>query len=119
MLAKGERPKPWLNYRRGGGLHDAADHNAVGEHVIVVIVPLAGQARAEARLRTNLTSPSLSRCAVSLDHLVGARQHNGCITQRPSNSYRRTTQKFGFTGTVAAAYSRAPRKILLAKSLRI
>jgi hypothetical protein len=38
VLAKSERPKPWLAYRRGGGLHDAADHDTVGEHVKVVIV---------------------------------------------------------------------------------
>jgi hypothetical protein len=26
----------------GGGFHDLADGNAIGKHVIVVIVPLAG-----------------------------------------------------------------------------
>jgi hypothetical protein len=32
------------NFGRRGGLHDAADYDVVGEHVEVVIVPLAGRA---------------------------------------------------------------------------
>ena len=27
----------------GGDLHDAADHNTVGQHIVVVVAPLAGQ----------------------------------------------------------------------------
>jgi hypothetical protein len=44
VVPKGERPHPRLAYRRGSCLHDAADYNAIGEHVEVVIVPLAGRA---------------------------------------------------------------------------
>ena len=42
------RRNPWVAVqprrpdRRCGGLHDAADDDALGERVIVVIVPLAG-----------------------------------------------------------------------------
>ncbi len=28
-------------YRRGGGLHDTADDDAIGEHVIIVLTPFA------------------------------------------------------------------------------
>src|SRR5262249_59563817 len=43
MLAKGERPQPWLADRRGSHFHDSADDDAIAEHVEVVIVPLAGR----------------------------------------------------------------------------
>jgi hypothetical protein len=42
MMAEGERPKPWLTYRRSGCQDDPADDNAIGKHVEVVIVPLTG-----------------------------------------------------------------------------
>jgi hypothetical protein len=44
VIPEGERPHSWLACRRGGGIHDAAEHDAVGEHVVVVLVPLAGWA---------------------------------------------------------------------------
>src|SRR5262249_21729350 len=40
-----ECPEPPLSLRRGCCLHDAADHDAIGEHVVIIIVPLAGWAR--------------------------------------------------------------------------
>jgi hypothetical protein len=39
-LPEGQRPQPW-SPDRCGGLHDAADHNAVGEHILIVVIPLA------------------------------------------------------------------------------
>src|SRR5258708_36851566 len=45
MVPDGERPHPGRAYRRGCGLEDATDDRAVGEHVVVVVVPLAGRAR--------------------------------------------------------------------------
>src|SRR5262249_56147879 len=33
------RPQPRLIYRRSVGLHDAADHRAIGRHVVIVIIP--------------------------------------------------------------------------------
>ena len=53
-LAKGERPQPWLAYLRGGGLHDAADRDAVGEYVEVVVVPFAGRAKSRDTLEDQL-----------------------------------------------------------------
>src|SRR5215471_8061605 len=44
VVTVGECPQPGLAHRRGGGLHDAADHDAAGEHVVVVLAPLARQA---------------------------------------------------------------------------
>jgi hypothetical protein len=40
VVAEGKRPHPWHSDRRGGGVEDAADHDAIGEHVEVVVVPL-------------------------------------------------------------------------------
>ena len=42
MMPKGERPRPRRSYRGGGRLHDPADDDAIGKHVVVVIVPVAG-----------------------------------------------------------------------------
>jgi hypothetical protein len=42
MMPKGQRPHPRRIYRRGGGLNDAADNDAVGEYVEIVILPFAG-----------------------------------------------------------------------------
>ena len=44
-------PEPRHSHRRGGRLHDAADHDAIGEHVEVVTVPLARSWRASWRGR--------------------------------------------------------------------
>jgi hypothetical protein len=41
-MPEGERPHPRFSDRRGIRLEDAADDNAFGKHVIVVVVPLAG-----------------------------------------------------------------------------
>ena len=45
MMFKGERPHPRRALRCRVHLHDAADHLAVGKHIVVVVAPLAGQAR--------------------------------------------------------------------------
>jgi hypothetical protein len=44
-MAKGQRPHPRRTLRRGVHLHDAADDGTIGEHIEVVVVPLAGWAR--------------------------------------------------------------------------
>src|SRR5262245_59768784 len=44
VVSESEGPHPGRADRRGGGLHDAADDFAAGEHVIVVVVPMTGQA---------------------------------------------------------------------------
>jgi hypothetical protein len=36
VVPVGKRPHPWRSQWRGGGLHDAPDDDAVGEHVEVV-----------------------------------------------------------------------------------
>jgi hypothetical protein len=48
MIPEGQRPQPRRIYRRGSGSHDAADHDAVGEHVVIVLAPFAGGTAAEA-----------------------------------------------------------------------
>src|SRR5262249_25075315 len=42
MLPEGERPHPGRANWRGVHLHDAANDSAVGEHVEIVVIPLAG-----------------------------------------------------------------------------
>jgi len=54
MMPKGQRPHPRHAHRHRGRLHDAADHNAVSKHVVVVIVPLAGRARSRGALEDQL-----------------------------------------------------------------
>src|SRR6516164_9954035 len=44
MLAESERPHPRRPYRGRMYLHDTADDSAMGEHVEIVVVPLAGRA---------------------------------------------------------------------------
>src|SRR5262245_25827101 len=44
VMAEGERPHPRRPDRRGLCFHDAADDDAISEHVKVVVVPLAGGA---------------------------------------------------------------------------
>src|SRR6516164_3610091 len=60
--------------RHSGGLHDAADHNAVSEHVEIVVVPFARRARSGGALEDQIVLVHFTEpiCAVSLDHLVGA-----------------------------------------------
>src|SRR5262245_16029468 len=41
-------------------LHDATDHDAVGEHVVIVVVPFADGRLADARLRTKLLTTTRS-----------------------------------------------------------
>ncbi len=45
FVIQDQRPQPWLAYRRSCGFHDAADHNAVRDHIVVIVPPLAGRAR--------------------------------------------------------------------------
>src|SRR5262249_54439881 len=45
MMSESESPHPRGIYWRGVHLHDATKDSAVGEHVEVVVVPLAGGAR--------------------------------------------------------------------------
>src|SRR6516165_2622417 len=76
VLAKGERPQPWLAGRRGSRLHDSADDDAIADHVEVVVVPLAGRTGGRGALEgqivlVHFTEPTR---AASLDHLVGAHQ---------------------------------------------
>src|SRR6516164_4080594 len=42
VIAEGERPEPRRSYRRSDGFHDAADHDAIRKHVVIVVFPLAG-----------------------------------------------------------------------------
>ena len=51
VLAKGERPQPWLADRRGSRLHDPANDDAIAEHVEVVLIPSPDGREADARLR--------------------------------------------------------------------
>src|SRR6266853_224423 len=51
VVPKGERPHPRRSLWHGVHLQDAADNDAIGEHVVVVIVPFADGRLAEARLR--------------------------------------------------------------------
>ena len=41
MVTVGQCPKPPRSYRRGNRTHNSANNDAVGEHVIVVLAPLA------------------------------------------------------------------------------
>jgi hypothetical protein len=37
-------PQPGEPHWRGGGFHDAADRDAICQHVVIVIIPFAGWA---------------------------------------------------------------------------
>jgi len=44
MMPEGESRHPWHSNWRGVYPEDAANNGAIGEHVVVVIIPLAGWA---------------------------------------------------------------------------
>ena len=44
MMFKGERPHPGRALRCRVHLHDVADDGGIGEHIVIVVVPLAGWA---------------------------------------------------------------------------
>jgi len=44
MMPKGERPHPRHAHRRRISLEDATDDSAVGQHIVIVVVPIAGWA---------------------------------------------------------------------------
>jgi len=65
------------SYRRRVHLHAAADNGTVGEHVEVIVVPLAGwtasgDAFEDQVVLVHFTEPT---CAASFDHLVGQYLH--------------------------------------------
>jgi hypothetical protein len=51
MVPEGERPHPGRSY--GRGLENASDHEAIGEHVEVVVIPFTGGRLALACLRSS------------------------------------------------------------------
>ena len=42
MMPVGQRPQPRRSLRSSVGLHNAAHHDAVGDHVVIVLAPFAG-----------------------------------------------------------------------------
>jgi hypothetical protein len=42
--------------RRGIGLEDAADHDAISKHVEIVVIPLAGRARSRCTLEDEVVA---------------------------------------------------------------
>jgi ATP-dependent DNA ligase len=64
VTGKGERPKPWLAYRRGSCLHDAASRHASGAHVIVVArrFPLIVETLARLRSRSCIIDGEAVAC---------------------------------------------------------
>jgi hypothetical protein len=42
MVPEGERPHPGRSYGRGVGFEDAADNDAISQHIIIIIIPFAG-----------------------------------------------------------------------------
>ena len=44
VMSEGQRPHPRRSYRCRVYLEDAADNDVIGEHIIIVIAPLAGWA---------------------------------------------------------------------------
>ncbi len=108
MVPEGQRPHPGLSHRHRRRLHDAADHDAIGEHVEVVVAPLAGGAvrrrafkdqrhadifasvrPSAAVIRTRVTSvcrpPATVRsgCAVASLALINSTSRRAHLTQDP------------------------------------
>src|SRR5215471_18519440 len=54
MIAKGQRPHPRHANWHSGRLHDPANDDAIAEHAVVVIVPLAGWARSRRTLEDQI-----------------------------------------------------------------
>src|SRR5262249_538670 len=42
VVPVGERPQPRRSLRSSNGLHDAADHDAVGDHIVIILAPFTG-----------------------------------------------------------------------------
>src|SRR5262249_12159766 len=71
VVAESERPKPRRPNGRDGGLQDAADHQTVGQHVVVILTPLAGQA---ARCRPLEDQVVLVHCAALISPALSTRR---------------------------------------------
>src|SRR5262245_9483259 len=84
VLAKGERPQPWLADRRGSRLHDSADDDAIADHVEVIVVPLAGRTGGRGALEGQIvlfhfTEPTCAASCVDGPRL--ARDHLACSAE--------------------------------------
>src|SRR5215831_17138137 len=69
VLPEGERPHPRLAHWHCRRLHDAADDAAVSEHVVIVLIPLAGWARGGRAFEDQLVSAVLAACSVAMIYL--------------------------------------------------
>src|SRR5262249_30511748 len=65
VVAKGQRPEPRRIYRRGRRLHDPADDDAIGNHVVVVVTPLARDTRGRRALEDQIVLVHLAAGNVS------------------------------------------------------
>ena len=69
-------------------LHDAADDGSIGEHIVIVIVPLAGGAARGGALEDQIVLVHFTEltCAASFDHLVSA--HEQCLRDCEAEGFR-------------------------------
>ena len=61
MVAKGQRPHPRRTYGCRVHLHDTANDDAIGEHVEVVVIPLARWAARRSALEGQVQRPTQAR----------------------------------------------------------
>src|SRR5262249_56365291 len=57
-----QRPHPRASYGRSFGLEDAPDHEAIGEHVVIVVAPLTGSTRGGCAFEDQRRGVHCSRC---------------------------------------------------------
>src|SRR5215813_10732982 len=51
LVPVGERPQPRRSLRSSNGLHDAADHDTVGDHIVIILAPFTGCTARRPRLK--------------------------------------------------------------------
>jgi hypothetical protein len=78
VVSEGERPHPRHAHRDGGRLHDPANDDSVAEHVVVVIVPFAGETKGRRASEDEVVA--LHRAPPTLQHAGEIKWGNGDCT---------------------------------------
>jgi len=77
-------PQPRRADRRCRCVHDPADHDTVGEHVVIVIGPSAGRARSRCPFEDQLTARHVGSMAILLRLMLAGKLSTDDIAQANS-----------------------------------
>src|SRR6516165_2186895 len=76
------------------GLEDAADRDAIGKHVVVVVVPFAGQARGRCALENQRLSPTPDLYVAETQRLLDGPPATDCYLGALRSGSLRSVEQF-------------------------